>query len=345
MIGKRVEPKKQGKQPLILLGMGVVLFLIIVFSFTLGRYTLSLQEVITTFFSPLTGSPVDVTLKNVVFQARLPRILVAVLIGSGLSVAGAAYQGIFRNPMVSPDLLGASAGAGFGAAVAILFSFSYFEIQVTSFFFGIIAVFLSFGISSVISRDSNNVLSLVLTGMVVSSLFQAFISLIKYLADPNNTLPAITFWLMGGLSSVVVSKIPLLLVPILIGGLPLFLLRWRINTLSFGDEEARMLGINPKRLRIIIILCATMITAACVATGGMISWVGLVIPHLARMIVGPNYKRLIPASCLLGGAFLLVVDDIARSLITSEIPLSILTSVIGAPFFLYLLLRGRKGWL
>ncbi len=340
-----MKQKKVAKQPLIILGIGIGLLIITVFSFTLGRYPMSLRDLVTTALSPLTGAQVDVTLKNVVFQARFPRILVAMIIGSGLSVSGASYQGIFRNPMVSPDLLGASAGAGFGAAVALLLSFSSLPVQLTSFFFGILAVFLSFGISSAISRDSNNVLSLVLTGMVISALFQAFVSLIKYLADPNSTLPAITFWLMGGLSSVTMQKLPMFLIPVLIGGIPLFMLRWRMNTMSFGDEEARMMGINPQQMRLIIILCSTMVTASCVAIGGIISWVGLIIPHLARMIVGPDYKYLIPASCLLGGGFLLVVDDVARSLISSEIPLSILTAVIGAPFFIYLLLHGRKSWL
>ena len=161
----------------------------------------------------------------------------------------------------------------------------------------------------------------------------------------HDTLPAITFWLMGGLSSVLRSELWVLIIPVLLGGIPLFLLRWRMNILSFGDEEARMLGIHPQRTRVIVILCSTLITAACVAVGGMISWVGLIIPHLARMIVGPNYKMLLPTSCLLGGIFLLVVDDVARCLTASEIPISILTAVIGAPFFLYLLFRGRKSWL
>ena len=337
--------QQTNKHPLILIGLIILLLAAVAISFLLGRYPMTLHEFFTTLFSPFTGVEVDSFLENTIFQVRFPRILVAILIGSGLSVAGAAYQGTFHNPMVSPDLLGASAGAGFGAAVAILFSFDHFGIQAMAFCFSILAVFLSYGISAAISRTSSNVLSLVLTGMVVSALFQAFISMIKYLADPYDTLPAITFWLMGGLSSVLRSELWVLIIPVLLGGIPLFLLRWRMNILSFGDEEARMLGIHPQRTRVIVILCSTLITAACVAVGGMISWVGLIIPHLARMIVGPNYKMLLPTSCLLGGIFLLVVDDVARCLTASEIPISILTAVIGAPFFLYLLFRGRKSWL
>ena len=333
------------REPMILLVMSIMLILIIVFSFILGRYSISIEDLIKTIFSPLTGAEVSNTLKNIVFQVRFPRILIGIIIGSGLSISGAAYQGVFRNPMVSPDLLGASAGAGFGAAIALVFSLNHMGIQFTAFVFGMLAVLMSYGISAAISRDSNNILSLVLTGMVINALFQAFISIVKYLADPYSTLPSITFWLMGGLASTVTSDIPVLLIPVLLGSLPLFLLRWRINTLSFGDKEARMLGINPRQMRIVIIICSTLITSACVSIGGMISWVGLVIPHLARMMIGPNYKYLIPASCLLGGAFLLVVDDVARSLIASEIPLSILTAIIGAPFFIYLLFRGRKSWL
>ncbi|MEL7609361.1 MAG: iron ABC transporter permease [Bacillota bacterium] len=338
--------KDNGKtHALILIVLFGTLALAVIISFLLGRYDMTLKQFFQTLFSHFTGITPDPVMEKVIFQTRFPRILVAIIIGGGLSISGAAYQGTFRNPMVSPDLLGASAGAGFGAAMAILLSFNHFGIQAMAFLFSILAVFLSYGISSAISRTGSNVLSLVLTGMVVSALFQAFISIIKYLADPHAILPAITFWLMGGLASVLNSELLILLIPVLIGAVPLFLLRWRMNALSFGDEEARMLGIHPQRMRIIIILCSTLITAACVAVGGMISWVGLIIPHLARMIVGPNYRKQLPASCLLGSIFLLIVDDVARCLTASEIPISILTAVIGAPFFLYLLFRGRKSWL
>ena len=325
--------------------MAVILAVAALFSFTLGHYHVSIQDLLVTLLSPITGEEVDSMMYNVVFRTRLPRIFVAIVIGCGLSVSGASYQGLFRNPMVSPDLLGASAGAGLGAALGLLFDFSSVGVQLCAFALGIVAVEMSVGVSSAISRSSHNVLSLVLTGMVVSALFQAFISMLKYLADPVSKLPAITFWLMGGLTNLSIQEIPPFIIPVLIGGVPLFLFRWRINTLSFGDEEARLLGIDPKKMRILVIVCSTLITAACVSVGGLISWVGLVIPHLARMIVGPNYKHLLPASCLLGGIFLLIVDDIARSVLTSELPLSILTAVIGAPFFIYLLLKGKKAWL
>jgi iron complex transport system permease protein len=251
---------------------------------------------------------------------------------------------MFRNPMVSPDILGASAGAGFGAALGILLSFSIWGIQFASFLFGLLAVSLTYIISSLIGRGNNTVIIMVLTGMVVSTLFQSFISLTKYVADPYSKLPAITFWLMGGLSTVTVNDVLFLLIPVFIGIVPLYLLRWQMNVLSFGEEEARALGVNTQMLRFVIVICSTLITAASVAVSGMVGWVGLVIPHMARMMAGPNYKKLIPICMIIGGTFLLIVDDAARNLFSIEIPLGILTSCIGAPFFIYLLFRGKRGW-
>ena len=245
---------------------------------------------------------------------------------------------MYRNPMVSPDILGASNGAGFGAALGILLSFNYFGVTVSAFVCGVGAVALAWCISR--ASRMNGTLAMVLAGIVVGSLFSAGTSFIKLVADTEQQLPAITYWLMGSLSSAKTRDLQFALIPALIGMVPLFLLRWRINLLTLGEEEARSLGVHTTRLRLVIVVCATLITSACVSVSGMIGWVGLVIPHCARMLFGHDYKRLIPASMLLGGAFLMVVDNIARLATSGEIPLGILTSVVGAPVFVWLILRG-----
>lgn len=315
-------------------------------SVTVGRYGIPLRQLLQILFGKLLGqTPIwPDTVEKVLFNVRLPRIFCGMMVGAALSGSGAAYQGIFKNPMVSPDILGASAGAGFGAALAILNNFSILGIEATAFLFGIAAVALTYFLSNSIGRNMNAVLVLVLTGMVVQSLFSAFTSVIKYEADPNNKLPEITFWLMGGLSSSTQKQVLMMLVPFVAGMIPLFLYRWQINLLSFGEEEARALGVDTGRVRAILILASTLLTSASIAVSGMIGWVGLIIPHLARLIVGPNYKTLLPASALMGATFLLLVDDVARTVLTTEIPLGILTAIIGAPFFLYLLYRGRSAW-
>ncbi|WP_071549502.1 FecCD family ABC transporter permease [Neomoorella thermoacetica] len=318
--------------------------LVFLLSFPLGRYTISPGQLLTILAAKV--FPIEptwpATLETVVFQVRLPRMLAAMLVGAALATAGAAYQGMFKNPLVSPDILGASAGAGFGAALAIYFSLGVVGIQVSSFLFGLLAVGLTWTLSSRIRRDP--ILILVLAGILIGTLFSSGTSLIKYVADPYDKLPAITFWLMGSLAAIAPRDVWTALVPILVGTLPLYLLRWRLNVLSLGEEEARSLGLDTGRLRLIVILCSTLITAASVAISGMIGWVGLIIPHLARMLVGPNYRELLPAAILIGSAYLLLVDDLARVLTSVEIPLGILTSIIGAPFFLYLLLNARRGW-
>ena len=276
--------------------------------------------------------------ETVVLNVRLPRVLAAVLIGAALSVAGAAYQGMFRNPMVSPDILGASAGAGFGAATAIYLGFGYAMISATSFVFGLAAVLLAWLVSRV-SRVGE-VLAMVLSGMVISSLFSAATSFIKLIADTESVLPAITYWLMGSLSSIRMEDLKYAHIPILAGLILLFLLRWRLNLLTAGDEEARSMGVNTTLLRTLIILSATLVTAASVSISGMIGWVGLVIPHFCRLLLGSNYKRLIPSAMLMGSTFLLVVDNVSRLAASTEIPIGILTSFIGAPVFVLLLLTG-----
>lgn len=314
-------------------------FVCFFFSFLLGRYPIDPYNLIKILASqwfpiPITWKP---EMETILFQVRLPRIFMACLIGAALSCTGAAFQGIFQNPMVSPDILGASQGAGFGAAAAIYFSFGSFGITLCSFGFGMFSVLLV----SFISRRAKNdrTLGLVLAGILIGSLFSSATSFLKLVADPTDVLPAITYWLMGSLASVRRQDVVFATVPILTGMIPICLLRWKINLLTLGDDEACAMGVSVDLLRNSIILCCTLTTAACVSVSGMIGWVGLVIPHFARMIVGPDYRSLLPASILLGGSFLLIVDDIARLMATSEIPLGILTAFVGAPFFLYLIVR------
>lgn len=278
---------------------------------------------------------------EVFLMIRLPRILAALLVGASLSLAGVVYQGMFRNPMVSPDILGASTGAGFGAALAILLGAGYVMITFSSFLFGIAAVAAAYLASRV--GKMNEILSMILAGMIVSSLFSAGTSFIKLVADTQEQLPAITYWLMGSLSSIKGRDVQFILWPILIGMVPLFVLRWRLNLLTVEEDTARTMGVNTRLLRLVVVFCATLLTAASVSVSGMIGWVGLVIPHFCRMLFGYDYRRLIPASALFGATFLLAVDDVARTATTGEIPLGILTSFVGAPLFFYLLITtGRR---
>ncbi len=342
---KTVMKNRTNSVILFLFLFAVIVFIISILS---GRYYISGRQMLQFILNRIYGDPyapgMDNNINTILLKVRLPRILSAMLIGGGLSISGAAYQGMFKNPMVSPDILGASAGAGFGAAIGILMSLGSIGIEIMSFLFGISAVGLTYFAGRAISRGSSTALVLVLTGMVVSTLFQSMISLTKYIADPYSKMPAITFWLLGGLSAISPDECKALSIIIVTAAVPLMAIRWNINVLSFGEEEAMALGINITRIRILLVVCSTMITAACVSVSGMIGWVGLIVPHLARMLTGPDYKILLPVSCLIGCTYLLFVDDIARSLFPMEIPLGILTSLIGAPFFMYLLLRGRKGW-
>lgn len=332
--------------PIMLLLVSLLLVTFIA-SFTFGRYEIPLQLLLKVFFGKILGieGTWTPTVQTVVFDIRLPRILAALLIGGAMALAGASYQGMFKNPMVSPDILGASAGAGFGAAVAILCSLGVAGVQIMAFLFGIGAVVLTLAIGKLISKGSNVTLILVLAGMVVSTLFASFISITKYVADPDNKLPAITFWLMGGLTTVGTNDVVLLFFLLFTGAIPLFVIRWKLNVLSFGDEEAQALGVDVRQIRLLVIASSTLLTAACVSVCGLVGWIGLIIPHMTRLLVGPNFKILIPAATLIGAIFLLIVDDVARCAFPVEIPLGILTALIGAPFFLYLLIKGKKGWI
>lgn len=320
------------------LGMGIVLIITILGSFLLGKYAVPLPELFGILGSKL-GIPAARTwtaqMEAALWNIRLPRVLLSVLVGACLAAAGASYQGIFQNPMASPDILGASAGAGFGAALAILLGLSSAWITVGAFSMSLLTVAIVFAVSRHARGD--RILGLVLAGIMVSSLFQSGTSFIKLVADPNNQLPQITFWLMGSLSGARWDEIGFVLIPMLAGLVPLLLLRWQLNVITMGDDEARAMGVNAPRLRIIIAICSTLVTASAVSVSGMIGWVGLVIPHMMRKLVGSDYRYLMPASMLGGGIFLLMVDNVSRNATTAGIPIGILTSFIGAPFFLWLI--------
>lgn len=330
------------------LSLKIILVLIplaaFLFSFAIGRYGISVPQLLSTLYLHYFGSSdlQATNLDTVVFNIRLPRIMAGMLVGAALSSAGAAYQGMFKNPLVSPDILGASAGAGFGACLAIYLSYSVYVIQLWAFLFGLLAVFLACLINKHLEYDPT--LGLVLGGILISTLFSSGTGAIKYFADANDKLPEITFWLMGSLSSVNQWDVFSIIIPMLIGFTSLFLVRWRINVLAFGEDEARALGINTQRLRIVVIMGATLVTAASVSICGMIGWIGLVIPHLARAIVGPNYRILLPVTFILGASYLLLVDDLARCLGSVEVPLGILTALLGVPFFIVIFKNNVRGW-
>ena len=312
-------------------------------SFLMGRYPVSPVDVVKTILSPIFPQlTVSSTINTIVWQIRLPRILAALLVGASLSMAGTAFQGIFKNPLVSSDLLGVSNGAGFGAALAILFSGSGIIIQIFAFIFGIISVSITYLISK--AYRAGGILILILSGVAISAFFNSLISAIKFVADPEDKLPEIVYWLMGSLASITMDEIIMIIIPLFIGFIILYLLRWQMNILAMGDEEAQSLGLNPSRVRLIIIAACTLLTSAAVSISGIIGWIGMIIPHMARIVVGPDNKILIPASLSLGASFLLLIDNISRVVISIEIPIGILTSIIGVPLFLYLLRRGYSEW-
>ncbi|WP_294621287.1 iron ABC transporter permease [uncultured Roseovarius sp.] len=304
----------------------------------IGPYALTPEQVV----SALLGYG-DQQAQIVVWNIRLPRVGAALLVGAALAAAGASYQALFRNPLVSPDILGVSAGAGLGAVAGIFLSLPVAAIQASAFVGGMAAVGVVTLVGAMV-RHADRTLTLVLLGVVVGALAGAATSLLKVMADPYDQLPAITFWLLGSLASITTRDILPALPMVLIGLVPLALLRWRINVLSLGDDEARALGVEAGRTRFLVIAAATLITASVTALAGVVGWVGLVIPHIARMLVGPGFGRLLPASALIGAGYLLIVDTLARTIAAVEVPLGVLTAVIGAPFFVWLLARGRRGW-
>jgi len=273
---------------------------------------------------------------------RLPRILAALLIGASFGGTGTAFQAIFKNPLVDSNILGVTSGAGFGAALALLLMGTGWQVQLSAFLFGLAAVSLAFAGSRL--YKTTPLLVLTLMGILIGSLFSSLTALIKYVADPLDTLPAITFWLLGSLASITWEKIGLLAVITMSGLILLWLVRWRLNVLSLGEVEAQSLGMNPTQLKLIIIIISTLMTASAVSVSGVIGWVGLVIPHAGRLLVGPDHKYLLPVSISLGGIFLLLIDNIARTLLPGEIPLGVLTGLIGVPIFIVLLRHKQTGW-
>ncbi len=326
------------------LGAGA-LALLTLFAFAAGRFPISGLELAQLAANKLFGAGYSIapSAETVVLQVRGPRILAALLVGAALAAAGTAYQGMFRNPLVSPDILGVSAGAALGAVLGIFFSQNALVIQLGAFAGGLGAVGVVYAVGANVRRH-DPILSLILAGIVLGTLLGAFIALIKYLADPYNQLPAITYWLLGSLAAIAPSDLALAAPFALAGLVPLYLLRWRMNLLSLSDDEARALGVPVARLRLAVVCAATLMTAAAVAISGIIGWVGLLIPHAARMLIGPEFSRLLPLSMLLGAAFLLAVDTLARTAAPIEIPPGVLTALIGTPFFLWLFVSARRAW-
>jgi iron complex transport system permease protein len=318
----------------------IAMVCVMFFSFWVGYYPLRPVQVVQAFASRF-GYRGEVLPQAVTifWNIRLTRIFSGMLIGASLAVAGSVYPGIFRNPVGSPDRLGVSSGASLGAALAILLGLPNLTIQFSAFAGGISAVALSY----LISRKSahSQTLSLVLTGSMIMALCNAGVTMIKYIADPNNVLQQLTFWLMGSLTKTNLESFGWSMGPMLAGLATVLALRWRINILTLDDEEAKSLGVSVRKYRLILILASTLLSAAAVCLGGLIGWVGLVSPHMCRAITGPDYKRLVPACAMLGAAYLVLMDDIARSLFSLELPLGVVTSIMGAPFFVYLIIKRR----
>lgn len=314
----------------------ILLFLVFLICLGIGQYSISISDSLMVLF----GYRFNNMATNVILNIRLPRLISAIMVGGGLSVAGACFQGVFSNYLATPDILGVSAGSSFGAVFALLFGLGAIEVQAFAFVFGLVALFITYKIS--IFSGKSSIIMMILSGMVVASIFQALVSFVKFIADPDEVLPTITFWLMGSLSGANYKNVLIGLPFIFIGVLVIYLLRWRLNILSLKDDEAKTLGLNTNRLRLILIVCATMITASSVAMCGQVGWIGLLVPHMCRMIFGSNNNEVIPSSVLIGAIIMMIIDTVARSATSSEIPLSILTAFIGAPIFI-LLLRKTGG--
>ncbi|UCC14237.1 MAG: iron ABC transporter permease [Gammaproteobacteria bacterium] len=332
----------------ITLWLGLLAALLILLAFVaalIGPFAISPGQVVQAVGRKLAGvtDSASQQIDTVLFGVRLPRIAAALLVGAALSAAGAVYQGLFRNPLVSPDILGVSTGAGLGAVIGIFLSLPVFAIQGLAFVGGLATVALVYMVATAV-RGHEPTLVLVLAGVVLGALAGACISLMKILADPYDQLPAITFWLLGSLASIRADDVWTAAPAVIVGLVPLILLRWRVNLLALGDDEAAALGVDPRRLRILLVAAATLMTASVVAISGVVGWVGLVIPHIARLIVGPNFDRLLPTAMLLGAAYMLIVDTLARTIAQTETPLGVLTAFIGAPVFVWLLATGRRSW-
>jgi iron complex transport system permease protein len=327
------------------LGALAALAVLVALAFAVGRFPVSVGDLLSAFAGKLFGSAAALpeNVETVIFKVRGPRVLAALIVGAALAAAGTAYQGMFRNPLVSPDLLGVATGAALGAVLGIFLSRDVWTIQAFAFAGGLVAVALVYWIGSSVPRH-DPLLALVLTGIVIGTLLGSGIALLKYLADPYNQLPAITYWLLGSLASINPDDLGAVALVVAAALLPMFLLRWRMNLLALPEDEARALGVDTRRLRAVVIVAATLMTAAAVAVSGIIGWIGLLIPHAARLLVGPDFGRLLPLAMLLGAAFLLAVDTLCRTIASIEVPPGVLTALLGTPFFLWLFAASRRGW-
>lgn len=334
--------KLDSRFKLLVITLIMLLFVLIIFSFGMGRYSISVYEILDSISKKVRNIPIENrTVEAILFHVRLPRIVFSILVGAALSVAGACYQGLFKNPLVSSDVIGASSGAAFGAALAILLGLSAAGISMLAFTFSIIAVLIVYLMGNTLRI--NPILGLVLSGIMIGALFNSGLSFLKLVADPMDQLPQITYWLMGSLSGTKTKDILPISIIMAIAMIVLWSTRWHLNLLTFSDEEAITMGLNVKKLRLIVILMATLLTAASIAVSGIIGWISLAVPHFSRMLAGSDYRRLLPLSMLIGSNFLLIVDNISRLTFSSEIPLGIITSLVGVPFFLFLLRReGRR---
>ena len=308
----------------------------------IGRFSLSPIQILKTFADSLTGAAGDAMAKTVIFKVRLPRILLALAAGAGLACSGAAFQGLFSNPLATPDTLGVASGASFGAVLAMMFHWNLIGIQLLALCFGLVSCFLTYQIGRI--KGKSSIIMIILSGMVISSLFQALVSILKYIADPEDELPSITYWLMGSMSAVTYRNLLFGLPFIFLGAAIIWALKWRLNILSLNEDEAKSMGINTKALRLLIIVASSLITASVISMCGQIGWVGLLIPHISRMLLGSNNRTVVPLSISFGGIFMVIIDTFARSASSAEIPISILTAIIGAPVFISLLRKTGGVW-
>jgi len=326
---------------MVMISISTVVFFLSLIALCVGRYNIKISEILEIIFSKVfnTSKNFDDITYNVILNLRLPRVFAAILIGSSLSLSGITYQGIFKNPLVSPDILGVSSGACVGAAIAILLHWGILGIQVSAFIFGVVAVVITMLIPRIMKRDST--IMLVLSGVIVSGFMSSILGLIKYIADPETQLADITYWQLGSIAKVTFDSLSKIAPVILIAAIILISLRWRINILSLGDNEAHSLGVNLRVERGLAVLCATLLTASSVCISGTIGWIGLIMPHLARMLVGNNNVRCLPVATIISAGFLLIIDTLARTISVGEIPLGILTGLIGTPFFTWMLIKQR----
>ena len=328
---------KKKNYSLVLISLLIILFILIVLTMCVGKYEVSPLESLSILFN-LNKNSNEMTI-NVIWGLRLPRILGAILVGAALSVSGSAYQGIYRNPLISPDFLGVSSGACIGAAIAILLSLPSSFISLFAFIGGIIAVIITSLIPTFIKNRSN--IMLILSGIIVSSLMSSILGLLKFIADPESELASITYWTMGSFSYVSLQEIIPMIIILVPSIIILILLSWWIDVVSIGENEAKSLGANTRLIKTIVIVCATLLTSGSVCLAGTIGWVGLIIPHFSRLLVGSSNKKVIPVSALLGSIFMLLVDTLTRTIGIIEMPVSIMTGIIGAPFFIWLLIKRK----